>query len=113
MSLKYILLSLGISLTLTLILELFFALIFKVRGKALLLTIFANILTNPAVVVLYLLFCRHYTFPEAVVISILEISAVVVEAVIYKTSGIKRPFLLSLGANAFSYLCGLLIGSLI
>lgn len=114
MPLEYIFLSLGISLALTLVLELGFAFVFKLRRKALLLTVLANILTNPAVVVLHLLLCRYYAFPEVAVISVLEISAVGIEALIYKTeSSIKRPFLFSLGANAFSYFCGLLIGALI
>ncbi len=115
MTLEHILLSLLVSLLLTAILELVFALVFRVRGYTLLIVTLVNILTNPAVVVLFNLFCRHYSLPELAVIPILEISAVLIEALIYKTrcSTIKRPFLFSLGANIFSYLCGLIISALI
>ena len=115
MSLEYILYSLGISLLLTLALELAFALVFKVRGRALLIVILVNILTNPAVVTLYLLFCRHFSLPALIIVSVLEISAVIIEAIIYKTRclSITKPFLFSLGANAFSYLCGVVIGALL
>lgn len=114
MSFKYIFLSLGISLFLTLILEIAFALVFKVRSKSLLIVLLANVLTNPAVVVLHLLLCRHYTFSEIPVILVLECSAILTEAVVYKhCTDIKKPFLFSLSSNTFSYLCGLLAGSLI
>lgn len=115
MSLEYILLSLGISLFLTLALELAFALVFKVRGKALLIVALVNVLTNPAVVILHLLLCRHFSLPEIAVVSILEIFAVIAEAAVYKArcTSIKRTFLFSLGANAFSYLCGVLIDTFI
>ncbi len=115
MSFEYILSSLAISLFLTLILELTFSLFFKLKSKALLLTVLVNILTNPAVVILFLLLCRYYSLSEFAVIAVLEIIAVIIEGMIYKTgcAEIKRPFLFSLGANTFSYICGAVISSLI
>ncbi len=114
MSLENILISLGVSLSLTLILELVFALTFKVRNQSLLIVIFANILTNPAVVMLHLLLCRYCAFPEVPVVLVSEISAIILEWLIYShCTDIKKPFLFSLAANAFSYSCGLLAGALI
>ncbi len=115
MSPEYIFLSLSVSLLLTVALELMFALLFKIRGRTLIIVILVNILTNPAVVVLYLLLCRHYTFPPLAVVPILEVSAFLAEALIYKTRcrSIQHPFIFALGANLFSYLCGVVIGTLI
>lgn len=114
MPLDYILVSLAVSLLLTLLLELLFALVFGIKGHALLISALANILTNPAVVILHLLLCRHYSLPEAAAIPLLEISAVLTEALIYaKCTDIRRPFLFSLGANTFSYFSGALISALL
>ncbi len=115
MSPEFIYSSLGISLLLTLVIELLFALCFRIRGKDLIIVGLVNVLTNPAVVVLYLLLCRYYCLWDAAVVIILEIIAFLTEALIYKTvcRSIKRPFLFAFGANAFSYLCGALIGVLL
>lgn len=114
MSLEYILLSLCISLLLTVFLELIFALVFRARGRALLIVTLANVLTNPAVVVLFLLLCRHYSLPEYAVVPILETGAMLIEALIYaRCTEIRRPFLFALAANAFSYLSGAVIGTLL
>ncbi len=114
MPLEYILLSLCISLSLTVFLELIFALVFRARGQTLLIVALVNVLTNPAVVVLFLLLCRHYSLPEFAVVAILEAVAVLIEALIYaRCTEIRRPFLFSLAANAFSYLSGAVISALL
>ncbi len=111
-----LLLSLGVSLLLTLLLELAFALLFRVRGKwDLTLVILANILTNPVVVL-----CHHLTrallpsFPIAVATLLLEAGAVLIEGLCYQrySQRIPRPYLFSLAANGFSYGMGVLISIL-
>ena len=101
-----------ISLGLTVSLELIFALLFKVRGaRDFVLLIVVNVITNPAVVLLNYLLIREAGLPRVPVIIVLEAAAVLVEALYYRRYGetIKKPFLFSLGANAFSFSIGLLI----
>ena len=115
MSAEYIFSSLGTSLLLTIMLELVFALIFKVHGRTLIIVILVNVLTNPAVVVLYLLLCRYFSLPALCVVPVLEIGAVICEAAIYKyrCEAIRHPFIFAFSANIFSYFCGALIGALL
>lgn len=96
-------LTLGISLALTLLLEIAFAALVGVRsGKGLLLTVLANTLTNPPVVLIYTL------FPSLPMKIALEIAVVLVEWIVYKkcSDRIRRPFLYALCINAFSFLAG-------
>lgn len=105
-----IFINLGISLGLTLGLELIFALIFMVRNKKdLLLVCLVNVITNPVVVFLYYL-AGGRGGPLLFLIA-LEVSAVIVEALYYRTYGgkIRHPVLLAVGANAFSFLLGKVI----
>ena len=103
--------SLGISLCLTLALELTYALAFRKRGRALLLVALSNVLTNPVVVLCALLW-RYFALPGyAFSVAALELAAVFVEGLVYKISreGFSRPYLFSLGANALSFSLGALL----
>lgn len=108
---RHILLSLAGSLALTLMVECGFALIVGKRGRALLLTALVNILTNPAVVLISLVW-QLYALPlyPAAVLA-LELLAVFTEGFIYKKSreGFSRPYLFSLAANALSFGLGLIL----
>lgn len=90
-------------LSLTLLLEGAVALVWKLRKRDWLLFALANVLTNPAVVLL------HAMFPGPAVTAALELSAVAVEGFCYRRLGhaIRRPWLFSLCANAFSFCLGL------
>lgn len=105
-----------ISLGLTLILELAFSLLLRVRNSHdLLLIALVNVITNPAVVLLNKLLSVGTEIPSFLIISLLEIAAVLIEWLYYKrfSQAIKNPFLFSLGANAFSYFIGLIITKII
>lgn len=101
-----------ISLGLTLLLELPLAWILGVRRRDLGLAAAANLLTNPAVVLIYTLLPRSGILLHTV---LPELWAVVTEAVIYQRLGrcVRRPVLLSLETNTFSYFMGLLLRRLL
>lgn len=107
---------LAVSLALTLVLELFFALLWGLREKReLVLVILVNCLTNPVVVLTYytvLYFWKWHTLPLVVV---LEISAILVEWLCYRgcSRKLRRPFLFALTINVFSYGMGCLINLLL
>ena len=104
--------ALAISLFLTLAFETaFFFIVGKRDKKDLLLLVLVNTLTNPLVVLLYWLALAYTNWNMILVIIPLEVFAVVTEGYIYKKNAksIKRPFLFSLAANAFSYTLGLLL----
>jgi len=93
----------AISLGLTLLLELPLAVLWGVRRhRDIQLAVLVNVLTNPAVVLLCGLGCP--VLP-------LEAAAVAVEGICYRACGedIRRPYLLSLCANVFSYSIGLVL----
>ncbi len=92
-----------ISLALTLVLELPIALLWGLRGRELLLCALANLLTNPAAVLLCLL------FPFPWVTALAETGAVLIEGWYYRRYGIGRPWLLSLCANGCSFGAGVLL----
>ena len=99
------------SLVLTIIIEVFVALILKVRNKKDLINItLANIVTNPLVVSIPVYFNIKYGVLERnIVLCILEIGTVFIEGLIYmKVLDYKRinPFVLSLILNLSSYLIG-------
>ena len=110
--------SLALSLSLTLIIEMSLAAVFRVRTKRGLLIVFlANVLTNPAVVVLcgtlgpYL---GKWFLPFQL---LAEAAAVLVEGNVYRQfpkemKAALPPFLLSLVLNACSYGTGLLLNTL-
>lgn len=108
--------SLLISLAATLVLETAFCfLLFKVKGRDVLLVVLVNVLTNPPVVLTFILLKPHLSFSPWMLAAALELAAVAVEAVFYRLCAkkIKRPFLMSLSANAFSYFTGLIISAII
>lgn len=98
------------ALLLTVAIETAVCLLWKMRGKELLIVLLANVMTNPAVNVLYLLALLYTPLPKVLVISVLESAAVVSEWLVYRSlTEVKRPFLVSLTANAVSFGAGLLI----
>lgn len=104
-----------ISLLLTLVLELFFAFICKIRRRTdFLLVALVNLLTNPPTVLAYYLLKDAISISPVYIIIVLEIAVVAVEGLCYKhcTKGIAKPFLFSLSANSFSYFLGFLISKL-
>lgn len=111
-----LILTLLISLGLTLGFELIFCLVFKVRGAHdLILVVLVNFLTNPPVVLTHNILERSSSFSPLLIVLLLETAVIVIEGICYKyySKNIKHPFGISLGANAFSYLSGLLILSII
>lgn len=103
-------LSLVLALLLTEAVELPVCLLWGMRGRDLVFVLLANLLTNPLVNVLYALAYLYTPIPRAVSIAVLEIAAVLTEWIVYRSAtGAKRPFLVSLTANAASYGAGLLI----
>ena len=105
-----------ISLAMTLLLELAYALFWGVRGRYdLLLTVLVNVLTNPIVVfTVYYVRIRRFSMNTGLVTAGLEIFAVVTEALLYRrfSRTIRRPWLFSLSVNAFSYAVGELINGI-
>lgn len=104
--------SLGVSLGLTLFLELSLCALLGYRSKrALLVAALANLLTNPPVVLGYILLTEKGIINGFSAAAILEAAAVTVEWLCYKyrLPQARRPFLLSLGLNAFSYFTGFVL----
>ena len=109
------LLSLGISLLLTEAMELSGALISGKRRTALLVVVLANLLTNPPVVLTVLLW-RHYALPCPMgMIVLLEVLAVLVEALVYRLwrRDFPHPWRLSLILNLISYFTGALLQAIL
>ena len=98
-------LTLGISLALTLAVEVPVAALWGLRRRDLLLAALVNVLTNPAVVLL------HALFPAPWLTLTLEAAAVGAEGFCYRRFGaaVRRPWLLALAANALSFSLGLLL----
>ena len=108
----WILPTLGISLVLTIILELIFAFIAGIRNKKdFMLVTLVNILTNPPVVLAYYLFTYYTMWNKVLILLPLEILAVLAEAYYYQSYGknIHHPLLFSLFANGFSFVMGAFI----
>lgn len=96
----------AISLGLTLLFELPFVYIWGLRGRHnLALTVLVNVLTNPAAVLLHGLGIPALP---------LEAAVVVVEGFCYQTCGenVRRPVLLALAANVFSYGVGWILNAI-
>ena len=118
--------ALGISLTATLILETGFfllawaldkncVLLIKAHVKKdIILVVMVNVVTNPAVVLLYWLAALYTNLNTIFVSAALEISAVLTEGYYYNKygRGFKRPYLFSVAANAFSFGVGVLVQKL-
>lgn len=109
--------SMGIALLLTILLEGLFGAIWGVKGgRSFVIMLLANLLTNPLVNVIHIYFAyelRLDGFIMIIITALLEITAVIAEWLVYKSrTDIKKPFLFSLCANGFSFLCGILINLL-
>lgn len=97
---------LGISLGITVTLELLFAFTAGKREKKdLLLVCLVNVLTNPAVVLAYYMATSYLAWNTLLYKIPLETMAVLVEAYYYKSYGksFRRPLLFSFFANLFSF----------
>lgn len=108
--------SLAGSLSLTLLLEEGFAVLSGIRQrKDLLLVCLVNIMTNPVVVLCYLLAISYTSWNPILVTIILEVSAFAVESMYYKAYAktINHPFRFSALANLFSYSIGLIVSRLV
>ncbi|MDF2484186.1 MAG: hypothetical protein K0R46_354 [Herbinix sp.] len=111
-----VLLSLGMSLLLTLLLEAGFALIFGIRDKKDMgLLILVNILTNPLVVLSYYLVINYTEVNGLIAIIVLELMAILTEGYYYRTYGktFRHPFIFSVSINLFSFLIGQMLNLLI
>ncbi len=96
----------ALSLGLTLGLELLIALLFRLRGRELVLLLPVNLLTNPAAVYLNLLMSSLYPSVSALAWQLpLEALVVVVEGALYAklASSLRKPWLFAVAANGFSY----------
>ena len=89
----------ALSLTLTLLLELPVSLLFRARGKDLLLVFLVNVLTNPA----------------AVLVCVLTGDRLLAEGWYYRTygNGIRHPYRCAAACNLFSYITGAVLGILL
>ncbi len=106
--------TLAYCLAATIVLELLFALICGLRNREdLKLIVLVNCVTNPPVAFIYGFFFSLDTYWWAELL-MLELAAVTIEALYYKRYAltIKRYWLFSLGANAFSYTVGHIISML-
>lgn len=104
--------TLAFSLLLTLLFEGAFALLWGLRGRReWAILVLVNLLTNPAVVLLYHLSTGLWGINTVLVTGILECAAVAVEWRCYKACSkqLKRPFLFALLINVFSYSAGCII----
>ena len=108
MALSPLIASLLISLGLTLLLELGFALVWGVRKKGLILVLLMNILTNPVVVFLYTISVSVLGWTGFLPVLILELAAIVVEGFCCR-GFIQKPWLFVLCVNCFSYFTGELL----
>lgn len=102
---------LAMALVMTLALEWAFAWLWGAKDKDdYQLVGLANVLTNPAVNLLFSLLVRLWGLPALPVVFLLELSAVAIEWLCYRAlSDLYRPFLFSLCANAFSFCAGYLL----
>ena len=106
-----------ISLTITIIVEVGVASIFKYRGKDLLNVLLVNILTNPLLNSIIVAINYYYGLKTRnISLIILEIIVVITEGVIYQKTLERRKisgFWLSLILNVSSYIIGSLINRII
>ena len=98
----YLIHSLIVSLVLTLLVELAFALVWGVRQRGLLLVLLMNILTNPAVVLLHFVCTVIMGWGSFFPVLILELAAIVTEGFCCR-GVIRKPWLFALCINVCSY----------
>ncbi len=102
----------GASFLLTLLLELIIAMIFRMRGRDLLLFLLVNLLTNPAAVYIDTLFRSLFFDVSAFAWQIpTEAAVVAVEGWLYARSSVslRSPWMFAVAANVFSYGLGLIL----
>ena len=100
----------ALSLTLTLLLELPVSLLFRARGKDLLMVFLVNVLTNPAAVLVCVL-----TGDRLLVKIGIEAVVILAEGWYYRTygNGIRHPYRCAAACNLFSYITGAVLGILL
>ena len=103
-----LLLSVLTALSLTLLFELFFALIWGIRREGLLLVILMNVMTNPAVNLLYFFAVSLLGWRSLWVVPPLELAVVIVEGICCR-GVIRRPWLFVVLANGVSYTLGVIL----
>lgn len=98
-----LLLSLGISLLATLIIETGLAILLKKRGLGLTVVLAVNLMTNPVVVLLW-----WWNPRLPLLLLCMEIGAVLIEGACYRLfpKHFNRPFLFSFLCNLLSFLIG-------
>lgn len=104
------------SLGTTIVLELAYSVLAGIRDKITLeLILLVNILTNPVVVLTYYLIRFHTGWNLGITKLILEVLAIVVEAICYRNCNkkIEHPYRLAIGANVFSFVIGACINAFI
>lgn len=104
------------SLASTLVLEEGFGYLLGVRERwDMVLIGLVNLLTNPAVVLLYYVNGIYIKGNQTVVTILLELAAVLAEGLCYRTAarGIRHPWMFAIGANLFSYMAGVVLSALI
>ncbi|MBR4905891.1 MAG: hypothetical protein IKZ44_03475 [Clostridia bacterium] len=107
-------LSLVLALLTTEAIEVPVCLLWGMRRRDLIFVVLANVLTNPLLNVLYAIACLYTRIPPAAALAVLESAAVAAEWIVYRSATqTKRPFLVSLTANAVSFGLGLLITTFI
>ncbi len=98
-----------IGLFLTLVIELAFAVVWKVSHDDIKLVVLVNIVTNPLVVLLYYILLQNGVSGMGCVL-VLEFSAIAFEGIVYKLkTNISKPIIFAVLANAISYGMGLLL----
>ncbi len=103
-----------LALLLTEAIEIPVCLLWGMRRRDLLFAALANVMTNPAVNVLYAVGCLYTKLPGAAILAVLETAAVLSEWLVFRSAvETKHPFLVSLTANAASFGAGLLITTFI
>jgi len=104
--------SILIALLLTLMLELVFALLWGLRRKQLFMVVLMNLLTNPAANLIYGLALLYTAVPQILLIVLLEAAVVTTETICCK-GFVSKPLLFTLLCNAFSYIIGILLQSIL
>ena len=108
--------SFSYALILTIVLETIFFFICGERDRSdLELLVLVNILTNPVVVLLFIVFRQYTKWSIILVISALEIAAIAVEGWLYQkqSKSLSHPYRFALLANGFSFCIGELLNRLL
>lgn len=112
MSTQTLLLCMAVSLLLTIAIEVTTGFILGARKEQLMIILAVNLLTNPAVNVIYQALCYYTDIHIVIITAVLEILAVTAEWLIYRRNDFERPFRLSLILNALSYFIGVMLNNM-